>query len=144
MTYILQVCTGSWHARHDPPEDIIRRIDDISVRIPVSQVDDYNLHAFEMHRSGSAGKAPRVRWIIIRKPASAAYGVGLDACDVCGSAGYFQRGDTVVCKRCDVVMNTNTIGLAGGCNPIPLTFRVDGGYIVIPMEALMAGEKEFK
>ena len=116
----------------------------IEVRIPVTQVDDYNLHAFEMHRSGSAGKAPRVRWIVIRKPASAAYGVGLDACDVCGSAGYFQRGDTVVCKRCDVVMNTNTIGLAGGCNPIPLEFRVSGGYIVIPMEALIAGEKEFK
>lgn len=116
----------------------------IEVRIPVSQVDDYNLHAFEMNRSGSPNKAPRVRWIVIRKPASAAYGVGLDACDVCGSAGYFQRGDTVVCKRCDVVMNTNTIGLAGGCNPIPLEFRVEGGSIVIPMEALIAGEKEFK
>ena len=50
----------------------------------------------------------------------------------------------MVCKRCDVVMNTNTIGLAGGCNPIPLEFRVSGGYIVIPMEALIAGEKEFK
>ena len=116
----------------------------IEVRIPVSQVDDYNLHAFEMNRSGTPGKAPRVRWIVVRKPASAAYGVGLDACDVCGSAGYYQRGGSVVCKRCDVVMNTNTIGLAGGCNPIPLQFRVSGGYIVIPMEALIAGEKEFK
>lgn len=116
----------------------------IEVRIPIGQVDDYNLHAFEMNRSGSPNKAPRVRWIVIRKPASAAYGVGLDACDVCGSAGYFQRGDTVVCKRCDVVMNTNTIGLAGGCNPIPLNFRVEGGYIVIPMADLIAGEKEFK
>ena len=116
----------------------------IKVRIPVGQVDDYNLHAFEMNRSGSSNKAPRVRWIVIRKPASAAYGVGLDACDVCGNAGYFQRGDTVVCKRCDVVMNTNTIGLAGGCNPIPLEFRVEGGNIVIPMEGLIAGEKEFK
>ena len=116
----------------------------IEVRIPVSQVEDYNLHAFEMNRSGSPNKAPRVRWIVIRKPNSAAYGVGLDACDVCGSAGYYQRGDTVVCKRCDVVMNTNTIGLAGGCNPIPLAFRVEGGCVVIAMEDLMAGEKEFK
>ena len=116
----------------------------IEVRIPVDQVNDYNLHAFEMNRSGSPNKAPRVRWIVIRKPNSAAYGVGLDACDVCGSAGYFQRGDTVVCKRCDVVMNTNTIGLAGGCNPIPLAFRVEGGCVVIAMEDLIAGEKEFK
>ena len=116
----------------------------IEVRIPVSQVDDYDLHAFEMNRSGSPNKAPRVRWIVIRKPGSAAYGVGLDACEVCGSAGYFQRGDTVVCKRCDVVMNTNTIGLAGGCNPIPLAFRVEGGSVIIAMEDLIAGEKEFK
>ena len=116
----------------------------IEVRIPLSQVDDFNLHAFEMNRSGSPNKAPRVRWIVIRKPNSAAYGVGLDACEVCGSAGYFQRGDTVVCKRCDVVMNTNTIGLAGGCNPIPLSFRVEGGNIVFAMDDLIAGEKEFK
>ncbi|MBR4711143.1 MAG: DUF2318 domain-containing protein [Clostridia bacterium] len=116
----------------------------VEVRIPLNQVDDYNLHAFEMNRSGSPNKAPRVRWIVIRKPGSAAYGVGLDACDVCGSAGYYQRGDTVVCKRCDVVMNTNTIGLAGGCNPIPLAFRVEDGCVVIAMEDLMAGEKEFK
>ena len=116
----------------------------VEVRIPVSQVDDYNLHAFEMNRSGSPNKAPRVRWIVIRKPNSAAYGVGLDACDVCGNAGYYQRGDTVVCKRCDVVMNTNTIGLGGGCNPVPLAFRVEGGSLVIAMDDLIAGEKEFK
>ena len=116
----------------------------VQVRIPISQVEDYNLHAFEMHRSGSPNKAPRVRWIVIRKPSSAAYGVGLDACDVCGNAGYYQRGDTVVCKRCDVVMNTSTIGLAGGCNPIPLAFRVEGGSVVIAMDDLIAGEKEFK
>jgi uncharacterized membrane protein len=41
-------------------------------------------------------------------------------------------------------MNTNTIGLAGGCNPIPLAFRVEGGCVVIAMEDLIAGEKEFK
>ena len=38
MKYILQICTGSWHAEHDPPEAIIRKIDEISSRIPVSQV----------------------------------------------------------------------------------------------------------
>lgn len=112
----------------------------VEVRVPVSQVNDYNLHAFEMRRSTSQ----KVRWIIIQKPGSAAFGVGLDACDVCGSAGYYQRGDTVVCKKCDVVMNTTTIGLAGGCNPVPLESRIQGGNIVIPMQALIDGERRFR
>ena len=38
MKYVLQVCTGSWHAEHDPPEAIIRKIGDIASRIPVSRV----------------------------------------------------------------------------------------------------------
>ena len=38
MKYILQVFTGSWHDGHDRPEDIIRKIKEISARIPVDQV----------------------------------------------------------------------------------------------------------
>ena len=126
----------------EPPssEEWTTSDDGATVLVPVEQVSDYNLHAFEMRTENNV----TVRWIIIRKPNSAAYGVGLDACDVCGTAGYFQRGETVVCKKCDVVMNTNTIGLAGGCNPIPLEFKVEGGYIAIPMEKLLAAEKKFK
>ena len=144
-TYVI-VYTDGDGAEHELEATEVEDYDTsrIEVRIPLSQVDDYNLHAFEMNRSGSPNKAPRVRWIVIRKPGSAAYGVGLDACDVCGNAGYYQRGETVVCKRCDVVMNTNTIGLGGGCNPIPLAFRVEGGSLIIAMDDLIAGEKEFK
>ena len=38
MKYILQIHTGSWHAAHDRTEDIIRRIGEISSRIPVGKV----------------------------------------------------------------------------------------------------------
>lgn len=38
MKYILQIHTGSWHGAHDRTEDIIRRIGEISLRIPVSKV----------------------------------------------------------------------------------------------------------
>ncbi len=41
-------------------------------------------------------------------------------------------------------MNINTIGFKGGCNPIPLEYRVADGQIVIPLQAVLAGEKEFK
>ena len=38
MKYILQVFNGSWNEAEASPEEIIRKIDDISSRIPVSQV----------------------------------------------------------------------------------------------------------
>ncbi len=38
MQYALQVFTGSWHETHEMSERIIRRIDEISSRIPVNRV----------------------------------------------------------------------------------------------------------
>lgn len=50
----------------------------------------------------------------------------------------------MICKRCDVVMNINTIGFKGGCNPIPLSYEVRDGNLVFAIEDLEAGEREFK
>ena len=38
MKYILQVFTGSWHAPHGDPEDIVRKIGETARRIPVDRV----------------------------------------------------------------------------------------------------------
>ena len=122
------------------PESYMISEDGSEVLIPIEQVNDYNLHTFSIKTKNNV----EVRWLVVRKPGSGAYGVGLNACDVCGPAGYIQRGDTVVCVKCDVVMNTNTIGLPGGCNPVPLSFRVDEGNIVIQMDDLNAAESRFK
>lgn len=115
-------------------------IADGNVLIPLSQVEDGVLHRFEY----TSGNGVAIRWIIIKKPGTTAYGVGLDACEVCGDAGYYDRNGQVICKRCDVVMNINTIGFKGGCNPIPLEYSIADGQIVIPLDAVIAGEKEFK
>ena len=110
------------------------------ILIPTEAVNDGHLHRFEYRTA----KNIDVRWIVVKKPNSASYGVGLDACEVCGNAGYFERNGQVVCKRCDVVMNINTIGFKGGCNPIPLAYEVRDGNLVFRLEDLVAGEKEFK
>ena len=110
------------------------------IYVPLEQVADGALHRFEYTTEKNIG----VRWIVIRKPGAGAYGVGLDACDVCGNAGYYQRGEQVVCKRCDVVMNINTIGFKGGCNPIPLEFRIENGFMLFRLSDILAAEKEFK
>ncbi len=85
-----------------------------------------------------------MRFLVVKKPVGTAYGVGLDACDICGPAGYYERGDEVVCRRCDVVMNKNTIGFKGGCNPVPFAYEIREGKIFINAEELTAHEKRFK
>ena len=120
-------------AEETPPEEQ-------QIVISLNQVNDGNLHRFEYVTEDKVA----VRWIIVQKPGSGAYGIGLDACDVCGTAGYYQRGEQVVCKRCDVVMNINTIGFKGGCNPIPLNYSIESGAIVFEMKDILAAESEFK
>ena len=110
------------------------------ILVPSEAVNDGHLHRFEYRTE----KNIDVRWIVVKKPNSASYGVGLDACEVCGNAGYFERNGQIVCKRCDVVMNINTIGFKGGCNPIPLAYEVKDGNLVFRLEDLVAGEKEFR
>lgn len=42
-----------------------------------------------------------IRFIVVKKPNSTVYGVGLDACQICGVAGYYaKRKNDIVCKRC--------------------------------------------
>ena len=110
------------------------------VLVPVENVSDGHLHRFEYKTE----KNINVRWIVVKKPNSAAFGVGLDACEVCGNAGYFERSGQVVCKRCDVVMNINTIGFKGGCNPIPMPYEVRDGNLIFRLSDIIAGEKEFR
>lgn len=115
-------------------------VEDDRILIPVESVNDGHLHRFEY----TTEKNITVRWIVVKKPNSASFGVGLDACEVCGSAGYYERGSQIVCKRCDVVMNINTIGFKGGCNPIPLKYELSGSNLVFRLEDIVAGEREFR
>ncbi len=115
-------------------------VDDENIYVPLESVNDFHLHRFEYTTENNVA----VRWIVVRKPNSAAYGVGLDACEVCGNAGYYERNGVVVCRRCDVVMNTSTIGFKGGCNPIPLSYEVGDGNLIFKLKDIIAGEREFK
>ncbi len=103
------------------------QIEGNQIFIPLEQISDGHLHRFAWVNE----KGTEIRFIVIQKKGTN-FGVGFDACEVCGSAGYYERKDEVICNRCDVVMNKNTIGLKGGCNPIPLHSRIaDGGLIVL-------------
>ena len=112
---------------------------DGKILLPIETVNDGNLHRFQYRTP----KGTAIRYIVIKKSESA-YGVGLDACDICGPTGYYQRKDQVVCKLCDVVMNISTIGFPGGCNPVPLRFSISQGKMVILATDLESEEQRFR
>ena len=121
-----------------PIEDSV--IEDSNVVVRFEQVEDGHLHRFAY----TTDKGTKIRFIVIKKPNSSAYGIGLDACDICGETGYYEKDGQVVCNLCDVVMNINTIGFKGGCNPIVIPYNISNGSIYVPIDGLLEYEKEFK
>ncbi|SNQ59484.1 Fe-S-containing protein [Candidatus Methanoperedens nitratireducens] len=117
------------------------------VKIPMASVADGNLHKYvcdmqhapgescPMH--GDNGKAD-VRILTIQK-SDGSPAVAYDACALCGAAGYVQEGDELICKRCGAPINRDTVGEAGGCNPIPLKYTLENSEMVIKTEDI--GEK---
>ncbi|MDR3349084.1 MAG: Fe-S-containing protein [Acidaminococcales bacterium] len=109
------------------------------VVLPLETISDWRLHRYAYEAENGA----QVRFIVIRKN-NVAYGVGLDACDICGPTGYYERDDQVICKLCDVVMNKSTIGFKGGCNPVPLAYTLKGGGMLIDTKDLEKEKTRFK
>jgi len=105
------------------------------VRVPLSEVQDANLHLFTINVSGQS-----LRFMIIKKPNG--YGTALDACRICGAEGYRQDGQNVVCRHCGSAIYVPSIGEVGGCNPVGVPSRIEGGDLVMDVSALTQAEKE--
>lgn len=121
-----------------PIEDA--RVENGNVYVSFGQVEDGHLHRFAYETP----KGVEIRFIVIKKPNSSSYGIGLDACDICGETGYYEKDGQVVCKLCDVVMNISTIGFKGGCNPIVIPYEIENGEIIVPIDGLLEYEHEFR
>lgn len=120
-----------------PPEEY--QVEDGYIVIPLETLEDGHLHRYKY----TASDGVEMRFFAIKKSENS-YGVVLDACEICGPSGYFERGDEVVCKLCDVVMNRGTIGFAGGCNPIPFPYIVHDKKIKIQPKDLDSMSYVFK
>ena len=116
------------------------KVTDDNVVVSFEQVADGHLHRFGYTTENNK----TIRFIVIKKPNSNAYGIGLDACDICGETGYYEREGQVVCNLCNVVMNINTIGFKGGCNPIVIDYKIHDGKIIITIAELVKHEDIFK
>jgi high-affinity iron transporter len=105
------------------------------VRIPTSEVQDGTLHLYTVNAGNQS-----LRFLIIKKPNG--YGVGLDACRICGAEGYRQDGQNVICRHCGAAIYVPSIGDQGGCNPIGVFSHADGGDLVIDISSLTQAAKE--
>lgn len=120
-----------------PPEPY--ELEDNMALISLESLNDMHLHryAYEAHNGNI------VRFIAIQK-SKGSYAVMLDACEICGASGYYERDDQVVCKLCGVMMNRGTLGFKGGCNPIPLQFSLGQGKISVDTKQLEESSSIFR
>jgi FTR1 family protein len=100
------------------------------VRIPLSELTDSSLHFYTAEVNGTV-----IRFLVIHKQ-NGDYATALDACQICGTAGYRQEGQNVICRNCGASIYIPSIGQSGGCNPISVKSRVAGGEVIVDLSAL--------
>ncbi len=137
LTVILVLTADFIYARANSAPPSARAIEAVgdTVRVPVSEVQDGNMHLFTVNASSQS-----MRFMIIKKPNG--WGVALDACRICGAEGYRQDGQNVICRHCASAIYIPSIGNQGGCNPIGVPAHVDGADLVIDISALAQASKE--
>ena len=100
------------------------------VRIPLSDLTDSSLHFYTADVNSTV-----IRFLVIHKT-NGDYAAALDACQICGRPGYRQEGQNVICRNCGAAIYIPSIGQSGGCNPIRVKSRVEGGEVIVDLSAL--------
>jgi high-affinity iron transporter len=108
------------------------------VRIPVSQLSDGDLHRFQATKNGN-----EIRFWLYQKPDGKVATV-FDACQICGAVGFYKGTQGVICKNCAAPITAQSVGTAGGCNPIPLKAEQMADAVVIREAEVASGAKWFR
>ncbi|HEX4019945.1 MAG TPA: Fe-S-containing protein [Acidobacteriaceae bacterium] len=102
------------------------------VTVPVSQVQDDQLHRYVVNVNGTD-----VRFLLFRRPDGKIVSVA-DACQICGPVGFYKSGNNIICKLCASPLTAQSMGQPGGCNPVPLQSTIAGGFVIITAHNLEA------
>jgi high-affinity iron transporter len=104
--------------------------------IPLNQVSDGDIHFYRATENST-----EIRFWLYQKPDGKIATV-LDACEICGSVGFYKGTTGVVCKNCAAPINPQSVGMPGGCNPIPLKAETTADAVII-QEADVAAQTRF-
>jgi uncharacterized membrane protein len=138
FVFIMAITAEFIYARSETALSPATQVSDSNgvIRIPLSQVSDGELHRFSYQ-----GTDRSARFIVIKTGDH--LGTAFDACVICGSQGYYQQGPHVFCKNCTAEIYAPSIGVTGGCNPVPLASHVTDSELLINVSDLQAGNKLF-
>src|SRR5690348_15494858 len=106
--------------------------------IPLAQVSDGDLHRFQSKEGGT-----EVRFWLYKKPDGKIATV-FDACEICGAVGFYKSGNGVICKNCAAPINPQSVGQAGGCNPVPLRATTTPDEVQVSQADLASGVHFFQ
>jgi high-affinity iron transporter len=107
------------------------------VSIPLAQISDGDLHRFQAQENGNS-----IRFWLYQKPDGKIATV-FDACEICGSVGFYKNANGVICKNCAAPINPQSVGTAGGCNPVPLKATQTADAVIIQEADVAAGGRMF-
>ncbi|MBI4215897.1 MAG: DUF2318 domain-containing protein [Chloroflexi bacterium] len=79
----------------------------------------------------------QVRFLAVKLPDGDVV-TSLDACQICGNIGYMQErgGEVAVCKNCNAPIPMGSMGMGGGCNPLPLASVLEGSTLIVAVKDL--------
>jgi FTR1 family protein len=106
--------------------------------IPLSQVADGHLHRYATTIDGT-----EVRFLLYQKPDGKIATV-FDACEICGPVGFYETQQGLTCKNCAAPINPQSVGTAGGCNPVPLKSVTTTDGVVLTAADVQAGVRVFQ
>jgi high-affinity iron transporter len=111
---------------------------DGKISIPLKTIYDGDLHRFAATEHGL-----EVRFFLYQKPDGRVATV-FDACEICGPVGFYKGSHGVICKNCAAPINPQSVGMPGGCNPIPLKAQVTDDAVIISEADVAAGSHYFE
>lgn len=100
------------------------------VTLPTADINDDKLHRFGVHIDDGKGGSVEIRFLLFRKPDGNIVSVA-DACQICGPVGFYIGEQGITCKMCASPLNAASMGMKGGCNPIPLKSAITAGQLTI-------------
>lgn len=107
------------------------------LRIPLAELRDHPMRKYTVSLGGVT-----IRFFVVRGEGGQV-AIAFDTCGICPPKGYILVGEHVVCRNCGAPITFDTIGVPGGCNPVPLKAVVEAGEIVIRAEDLVEGKAHF-
>lgn len=124
-------------AGYRPQPQAVTVNDDGMVHIPTEALapGQLNLYLYQ-------GSEANVTFMVIKRDEDD-FAVALNACGICPARGYHQEGAVLVCDNCNAPINMETVGMPGGCNPIPLAASLVEGQVVIAAADLDGAQARF-